>query len=325
MRGATVLLEESLARHRAAGNRESIKRGGLGLSLSRLALVLVEQGEYARATALYEECLALHRELGDREGIGNSLLGLGDIAREQGDTGRVRTYCEETLGLFRDLGHTWVGFSLNNLALAAYLDGDLALAASRAAECVALFRELGAGPSLAEVLITLGRVEGVLGETIAATAHLAEALTLAWARGPRFVAAAALEELGMLSVRQGPAQHGVRLLGGAAMLRQAMGTPVRQPDRAGDRGRPGGGAGGVERCHLQRCAGPRGRRYRWSSSSPRHWPARRAWLRRSVPAVATPGCTCSGGLRPACASLPPYRPVPRTQGVCVSGLCHNRR
>lgn len=36
----------------------------------------------------------------------------------------------------------------------------------------------------------------------------------------------------MIAVRQGHAPHGARLLGGAAMLRQAMGTPARQPDRA---------------------------------------------------------------------------------------------
>jgi hypothetical protein len=42
-------------------------RAGLGASLSQLALVLREQGGYARAIALNEECLALHRELGDRE------------------------------------------------------------------------------------------------------------------------------------------------------------------------------------------------------------------------------------------------------------------
>src|SRR5207248_3906359 len=116
-----------------------------------------------RASAFYEESLALHRELGDREGIGNALLGLGDIARDLGDTARVRRYCEESLALFRELGHTWVGFSLNNLALAAYLDGDLALAAQRAEESAALFRSLQAGPSLAEVLVTLGRLRGAQG------------------------------------------------------------------------------------------------------------------------------------------------------------------
>ena len=228
---ATGLLEESLAKHRAAGSRESIKRGGLGLSLSRLALVLAEQGAYERATALYEECLALHRALGDQEGIGSALLGLGDIARDQGDTARVRAYCEETLALFEELGHNWVGFSLNNLALAAYLDGDLALASRRAAESMALFRDLQAGPSLAEVLVTAGRIKGAQGEATAARADLGEALTLAWAHGPRLVVAAALDEIGLQAVRKGHALHGVQILGAATALRGAMGTPVRPCDR----------------------------------------------------------------------------------------------
>jgi tetratricopeptide (TPR) repeat protein len=228
---ATALLEESLARHRALGNRESIKRGGLGLSLSRLALVLAEQVEYSQATALYEECVALHRELGDREGMGYALLGLGDIARDQGDTGRVAEYCEESPAHFRDLGHTLVGFSLNNLALAAYLDGDLALAASRAQESEALFRGLQAEPNLAEVLVTVGRIKGAQGEAAAAVASLSEALTLAWAKGPRWVVAAALEELAVQAVRQGHVQHGVHLLAAVARLRQVMGAPVRPADR----------------------------------------------------------------------------------------------
>ena len=41
------------------------------------------------------------------------------LSRDLGDTDQVRTYCEETLGLFRELGQMGVGFSLNNLALAA--------------------------------------------------------------------------------------------------------------------------------------------------------------------------------------------------------------
>jgi non-specific serine/threonine protein kinase len=228
---ATQLLEESLASHRTLGNRESITRGGVGLSLSRLALVLAEQGEYTRATALYEECVALHRELGDREGMAYALLGLADIARDQGDTERMGAYCGESLAIFRELGHTLVGFALNNLALAAYLDGDLALAGRRAEESEAFFRQLQAEPNLAEVLITVGRVRGAQGDAEAAQAALAEALSLAWGKGPRWVVAAALEELGMQAVRQGQELHGILLLSGAAALRQAMGTPVRPADR----------------------------------------------------------------------------------------------
>jgi hypothetical protein len=96
---------------------------------------------------------------------------------------------------------------------------------------VALFRGQHADPSLAEVLITLGRIRGAQGEAAAERAHLAEALTLAWAKGPRFMVAAALDALGVEAVRQGQAEHGVCLLAATAAVRRAMGTPVRPADR----------------------------------------------------------------------------------------------
>ena len=70
-----------------------------------LALVLREQGAYARARALYEECLALHRDLGDRQGMASARLGLGDIARDQGDAARARAYCEEMPPRLSGVGH----------------------------------------------------------------------------------------------------------------------------------------------------------------------------------------------------------------------------
>src|SRR5262249_52685748 len=110
-------------------------------------------------------------------------------------------------------------------------DGDLALAAGRAVESEALYRDSEAETSLAEVLITVGRVRAARGEVAAARASLAEALTLAWTKGPRLVVDAALEELGVQAVRHGHALYGVHLLAAAAALRQTMGTPTRPADR----------------------------------------------------------------------------------------------
>jgi tetratricopeptide (TPR) repeat protein len=235
---ATALLAACLAQTRRLVHREHTQAGDLGFALSwgnrytLLALVLREQGEYARASALCEECLALAREREDGEGIGLALLSLGDVARDLGEAARVRVLCEESLARFRELGQKWaIGFSLNNLALAAYLEGDLALAVSRVEESEALFRALEAETSLAEVLVTVGRIKGAVGEVAAAHASLVEALRLAWATGPRLFVAAALEEVGVQAVQQGHTQHGMQLLAAAAAQRQAMGTPARPADR----------------------------------------------------------------------------------------------
>jgi tetratricopeptide (TPR) repeat protein len=234
---ATALLEDGLARVRALGSGASGQPGSPAQVLSvanhytLLALVLREQGAHARASALYEECLAVSRQLGDAEGIGVALLGLADLARDEGDAQRARAYGAECLALFKELGHLWaIGFTLNNLALAAYQEGHLAQAADHAEESAALFRGQQADPSLAEVLVTLGRIRAAQGAAGTAQAHLAEALRLAWAKGPRLVVAMALEELGALAVGQSQARHGVELLGAAVALRAAIGAPVRPAD-----------------------------------------------------------------------------------------------
>jgi hypothetical protein len=53
----------------------------------------------------------------------------------------------------------------------------------------------------------------------------------AWAKGSRLSVAAALEEMGVQTVRHGHAPHRVPLLAAAAALCQAMGPPVRPADR----------------------------------------------------------------------------------------------
>jgi WD40 repeat protein/predicted ATPase len=237
---ATALLEAYVAQQRALGSRVRGRQDDpervhaiANRYTSLLALVLREQGAYSRASALCDECAARSRELGDAEGVAIALLSMADVARDLGDAGRVRAYGEESLARFRELGHQWaIGFSLNNLALAAYQEGTLGLAARYAEESVALFRGQQAEPSLAEVLVTLGRIRAAQGEAATARAHLAEALTLAWAKGPRFMVAAALDMLGVQVVRQGQARHGVSLLAATAALRRTMATPVRPADQA---------------------------------------------------------------------------------------------
>src|SRR5262249_33112716 len=90
---------------------------------------------------------------------------------------------------------------------------------------------LQAGPNLAEVLITVGRIQGVRGEAATARARLDEALRLAWEKGPRWVVAAALEELGGLAVRRGDNPDRGARRAGAAAQRRDMGAPVRPADR----------------------------------------------------------------------------------------------
>ena len=61
----------------------------------------------SRATALYEESLAVFRQNGERQGIAAALHNLGHVALTQGDTGRARALFTESLTVFRELGFEW--------------------------------------------------------------------------------------------------------------------------------------------------------------------------------------------------------------------------
>ncbi len=107
----------------------------------RLAL---DQGDYAQATALSEESLALSRELGDKRSIAASLRNLGVVARLQGDYGQARALHEESLALFRELGHkVGIAEDLERLAAVARSQGQAARAARLWGAAEALREALG--------------------------------------------------------------------------------------------------------------------------------------------------------------------------------------
>ena len=228
---ATRLLEETLARYRTQKDRGSLATGGLGVSLYILALVLREQGDFARAETLFKECVDFHTEIGERTGVAQGLLGLSDVARDQGDTVQTQSYCEQSLAIFREYWTQWAtGFVLNNLALAAYLDGDLTQAFTLTEQSLSLFRSLQADASLAEVLVTMGSILQAQGKTVTARETFAEALRYALAEGPRLLVARALEGYAQATLQGGNATEAVKFLAGAAALRAQMGTPPRPID-----------------------------------------------------------------------------------------------
>jgi WD40 repeat protein/predicted ATPase/transcriptional regulator with XRE-family HTH domain len=237
---ATALLEDVLARHRALTSHTAIGSAKpelsldeFGLVLRELGLVLREQGDFSRATALFAEGLTLHRMVGDRESEALALLGLADVARDGGEAAGVRMYSEPSLAILRELGIEWaIGFALHTLALGTYYEGDLTRAYALIHESIALFRSLRAEGSLAEVLITFGKIALARGEEAAAYTALIEALQYAWAVGPRLMVAPALEGLASVLVAQGHVELAARLMAAAAAVRAQMGTPVWPADRA---------------------------------------------------------------------------------------------
>jgi tetratricopeptide (TPR) repeat protein len=229
---AAALFGDALAQLRTMGDQGTLSSGGFGYVLYYLAHTLREQGDFASARALYMECTEFHTNVGYRAGATQGLLGLSDLARDLGDTAEVRHYANQALTLYREFGTQWaIGFCLNNLALAAYFDGDLDEALALISESVSMFRAQKAYGSLAEVLVTLGAVLRARGDFDGAYEAFAESLRLGWGAGLRVQIAAALEGIGGVLVPRGDARMAAHCLAAAALMRQQMGTPIRPAER----------------------------------------------------------------------------------------------
>jgi tetratricopeptide (TPR) repeat protein len=195
------------------------------------ALIAREQGDFNYAEMLFQERIDYHRMIGDYESVAQGQLGVSDVARDIGNVTRLRTYAEQSLATYRELGIEWaIGFALNNLAIAAYLEGNLLKAFDYSSEAVLLFRRIQNKLSLAEVLITMGQILARQGKMVEAREGFVESLRYSSSLGPRILVAGALEGLAQVTLQEENATESVRFIGGAAALRAQMGTPVRPID-----------------------------------------------------------------------------------------------
>jgi hypothetical protein len=119
-----------------------------------------------------------------------------------------------------------VGYSLNNLALAAAMRGDLARAAALAEEALALFRARSIHGGVVELLITLGQIVCAQGDYARARAALAEGVALGWPGDPHLLVANGLEALAQLAAAQGQAAHAAQLCAACAAWRTEIGAPL---------------------------------------------------------------------------------------------------
>lgn len=100
-----------------------------------LAALTLAQGDYARATALLEENLALSREAGNPTGLSWALAGLAELARLQGDHARAQALCAEGLALSHDTGDRYATSRLRSI------QGNIAQAQGEHEQAVASYHD----------------------------------------------------------------------------------------------------------------------------------------------------------------------------------------
>jgi tetratricopeptide (TPR) repeat protein len=118
-------------------------KSGIAEALNNLAYFALSQGEYARASSLLEESLALFREIGATAGISSALNYLGQVAYGLGDYTQAAKLFAESLALRRRLGYRRGSVAMiAALAQAIRAQGDVIKAHTLSIETLTLALDL---------------------------------------------------------------------------------------------------------------------------------------------------------------------------------------
>src|SRR6266849_4408728 len=225
---ARSLLEECLARFSEGGDKV-----GRAYALCHLAWVYSEQGEYDKAYSCAEESLTLARASEDNHVIMEAFFCLAKaLVVSQTGKAALQPMLEEYLALARASDEMSLAYALHAAGQAALSQDDVAIASSFIQESLALFREMGNRPDIAELLVIFGQVAAAQGDYAVAQSHYEESLALGREFGFKRIIPASLEGLAALVIRQGEPTWAARLWGAAEALRKVMGTPLSPVYRA---------------------------------------------------------------------------------------------
>ncbi len=142
--------------------------------INAAGILAKQQGDYARARALFETSLAHSQRIGDQRRMAASLNQLADLAIRRYDPAQAIPLFQQSVDLLRRLPEPSppeLAGALNNLAISLAEYGDYAQAEAIYAECLRMRRAIGNPQALANTLHNLGNCAILQGD-------LARAITL---------------------------------------------------------------------------------------------------------------------------------------------------
>jgi len=218
--------ERALAVHKELGDP-----AGTARSLSLLASVDRERGDYDSSLVRYAEALDIYRAAGNEPRVAETLQLAGFTAWLTGDLDRAERLIQDGLDRFQVLGDPeGVASARVHLAAVAHYRGESGRARWLAEDALARFRELDFGEGIAWALNVLGLVAHRDGESRRAVEALRASLDVHCGLGDRWRSAAVLEALAAV-LAPDSATAAAELLGAAAGIRDAIGAPVPHQER----------------------------------------------------------------------------------------------
>jgi tetratricopeptide (TPR) repeat protein len=188
------------------------------------AHVALIQADFSQAVAWAQEGLELVRESGDDRLEGRLLYILMTAAWMQGDVPLARSRAKSAIARLQDLNdRTWLAWALSDMGNVMSVAGEPEQAARLSAEGLALHRELGNATGVAINLMDLGAIAHQAGDMAAAADAYAESLAIWRDLGESWWSASALTGVADLASVFGRYEQAARLLGAAARLWEVSG------------------------------------------------------------------------------------------------------
>jgi predicted ATPase/class 3 adenylate cyclase len=201
------------------GARADIEGGRVASFRRTLGITAEREGDYERATELYEESLALYRDTEDTWSIAASLLSLGNAMVVRDEHERAKELYREALVLSREAGDPeQYATGLTNLGYEHLLEGDHEQATALNEEAARLYRDRGSRGGLVYALDNLAWAALVRGDHERARILHEETLALCRELGDKLIGAENLEGLACAAAARGEAERSARLFGAAATL-----------------------------------------------------------------------------------------------------------
>ncbi|HTS21165.1 MAG TPA: tetratricopeptide repeat protein [Casimicrobiaceae bacterium] len=186
-------------------------------------VLATDQGDYAEATQMLTECLAIRRGLDNANETAATLTTLATLHLQQDDIGKAREYEEEAISIFRNLEYRLgEAIGLQNLGEISLRQGDDDGARKHFEQCLAISRSIEHRELESECDRSLGELELRSGQLQAARAHFASSLAICETAQDRRGAAITLAFVGRTDAASGDTESARKHLSEALVALQAF-------------------------------------------------------------------------------------------------------
>jgi len=169
-------------------------------SLSNLAMVFKNLGDYVAAWDYASRGLAIHRQIDDLLGIARSLNNLGIIVDNQGKYDEAMQYYEEAKPICIDINNqSLLASTLSNQSLIYERQGNYEVAYTVGEESLHIRKEIGDRYGIGVSLNNLGSLAGLMGKNEDAIDYLQQSIDISREIGDKEGIGYALMNLGILS------------------------------------------------------------------------------------------------------------------------------